>query len=132
MNKHIEKAMQLRNATPMVNNCAQAIMRAYAEDMGISEETAAGIGCNLGGGMKCGGVCGAITGGLLVLGAEGVDSPAAINQFRQAMADKHDGMMNCAELLRANAAKGGDKKSHCDQMIRESIELIDGMVGRNM
>lgn len=29
--------------------------------------------------------------------------------------------------LRANAAKGGDKKTHCDCMIREAIELIDEM-----
>ena len=68
MNKHIEKAMELRNETPMVSNCSQTIMRCYAEDMGISEEMAAGLGCNFGGGMKCGGVCGAITGGLMVLG----------------------------------------------------------------
>ena len=26
MNKHIEKAKELRNATPMVHNCAQTIM----------------------------------------------------------------------------------------------------------
>ena len=26
MNKHIEKAMELRNETPMVNNCAQTFM----------------------------------------------------------------------------------------------------------
>ena len=123
MNKHIEKAMELRNETPMVSNCAQTIMRAYAKDLGISEETAAGIGCNLGG------ICGAITGGLLVLGAEGVQSPMAINEFREAIANKHDGMVNCAELLRVNAARGGDKKTHCDRMICESIELIDEMVG---
>ena len=67
MNKHIEKAMELRNETPMVSNCSQTIMRCYAEDMGISEEMAAGLGCNFGGGMKCGGICGAITGGLMVL-----------------------------------------------------------------
>lgn len=129
MNKHIAKAMELRNETPMVNNCAQTIMRAYAKDLGITEETAVGIGCNLGGGMKCGELCGAITGGLLVLGAEGVQSPMAVHEFREAIANKHDGMVNCAELLRANAARGGDKKTHCDRMICESIELIDEMVG---
>ena len=82
MNKHIEKAMELRNETPMVSNCSQTIMRCYAEDMGISEEMAAGLGCNFGGGMKCGGICGAITGGLMVLGAKGVENPAKVNEFR--------------------------------------------------
>ena len=61
MNKHIEKAMELRNETPMVNNCAQTIMRVYADELGIDENLCAAIGCNFGGGMKCGGTCGAIT-----------------------------------------------------------------------
>ena len=54
MNKHIEKAMELRNETPMVNNCAQTIMRVYADELGIDENLCAAIGCNFGGGMKCG------------------------------------------------------------------------------
>ena len=41
------------------------------------------------------------------------------------IAEKHDGMTDCAELLRANAQKGGAKKPHCDNMIFEAIELID-------
>ena len=128
MNKHIEKALELRNETPMVSNCSQTIMRCYAEDMGISEEMAAGLGCNFGGGMKCGGVCGAITGGLMVLGAKGVENPAKVNEFRRKIAENHDGMVNCVDLLRANAAKGGNKKEHCDKMIQEAITLIDEMV----
>ena len=79
MNKHVDKAMKLRNETPMVNNCAQTVMRTYAEELGMSEELAA----------------------------------------------KHDGMINCADLLRANAKKGGSKKAHCDGLICEAIELID-------
>ena len=35
MNKHIEKAKQLRNATPMVSNCSQTILRVYAEELGL-------------------------------------------------------------------------------------------------
>lgn len=54
MNRHIDKAMQLRNETPMVSNCAQTIMRAYADELGMTEQQAAAIGCNFGGGMKCG------------------------------------------------------------------------------
>ena len=61
MNKHVERAKQLRDTAPQSNNCAQTIMRAYAEEMGLTEEQAAAIGCNFGGGMKCGGTCGAIT-----------------------------------------------------------------------
>ena len=38
MNKHIEKAKELRNATPMVHNCAQTIMEVYADDLGINKD----------------------------------------------------------------------------------------------
>ena len=43
MNTHIEKAMELRSETPMVNNCTQAIMRVYADELGINEDMAAAI-----------------------------------------------------------------------------------------
>ena len=43
MNKHIEKAMELRNETPMVNNCAQTIMRVYADELGIDENLNAAV-----------------------------------------------------------------------------------------
>ncbi len=128
MNKHIDKAMKLRNKTPMVDNCAQTIMRIYAKELGIDEELSASIGCNFGSGMKCGSTCGAITAGLIVLGAKGIDSPAVIDEFRKRIAHNHDGMTNCADLLRANAQKGGAKKEHCDNMIKESIALIDELV----
>ena len=125
MKQHVDKAMKLRNQTPMVNNCAQTIMRAYADELGMTEEQAAALGCNFGGGMKCGGTCGAITSGLMVLGAMGVDSPMAVGEFRRRMAGMHDGLTDCAALLQENASKGGEKKAHCDNMIKESIELID-------
>ena len=54
MNTHIEKAMELRSETPMVNNCTQAIMRVYADELGIDKDMAAAIGSNFGRGMKCG------------------------------------------------------------------------------
>ncbi len=130
MNKHIEKAMDLRNEVPMCNNCAQTIMRVYAEELGLDENTAAALGSNFGGGMKCGSTCGAITAGLMVLGAKGIESPMVLNEFRKRIADNHDGMTDCADLLRANAAKGGEKKPHCDGMIKEAITLIDELADR--
>mgnify|MGYP000964253306 FL=1 len=125
MNQHVDKAMELRNEMPMVNNCAQTIMRVYADELGMNEEQAAAIGCNFGGSMKCGGTCGAITSGLMVLGAMGIDSPKVVGEYRKRMAGMHDGLTDCAALLQENARKGGEKKVHCDNMIKESIELID-------
>ena len=113
MNRHIDKAMQLRNETPMVSNCAQTIMRAYADELGMTEQQA-----------------GAITSALMVLGAKGIDSPAVITEFRKRIAANHDGLTDCVDLLRNNARKGGVKKEHCDNMIKESIELIDEITNK--
>lgn len=128
-NEHIVKAMSLREETP--SNCAQAVLLSYAEELGISKELAANLACNFGGGMKCGGVCGAITGGLMVLGAKGIANPQQINKFRQAIAAKHSGMTDCADLLRASMINGIDRKTHCDGLIRESIEMIDKIADEN-
>ena len=130
MNQHIEKAMELRQEVPMVNNCAETILRTYAAELGLDADTAAALATNFGGGMKCGSTCGAITAGLMILGAKGITSPSVLAEFRKRIADNHEGMTNCVDLLRANAQKGGVKKEHCDGMIREAIELIDELSAR--
>lgn len=125
MSKHTERAKELRSEVPVSSNCAQTVMRVYAMEIGLDEDLAAAIGSNFGGGMRCGATCGAIAAGYMVLGAKGIESPAVLNEFRKCIAKKHDGMTDCADLLRANAAKGGEKKTHCDNMIEEVITLID-------
>ena len=97
MNKHVERAKQLRDTAPQSNNCAQTIMRAYAEEMGLTEEQAAAVGCNFGGGMKCGGTCGATTSALMVLGTKGILSPTRW----------HDGLRRFAQ---GKCAKGRKQK----------------------
>ena len=101
------------------------------DDLGINKELANHLGCNFGGGMKCGSVCGAITSGLMILGARGIDSPAKVNQFIKTISNNHHGLINCADLLKENAKNGGQKKPHCDGMIQEVIELIDQMEKEN-
>ena len=88
MNRHIEKAKELRSPQKCYN-CAETIMMAYADDLGLTESQAECLGCNFGGGMKCGGTCGAITGGLMVLGALGVSSPGAVGAFQRTIRDNH-------------------------------------------
>lgn len=125
MNKHVEKAKQLREAQPMEHNCTQAILCAYAQEIGMNEEMAATLGCHFGRGMRCGETCGVITGGLMVLGALGLSHPETASKFRNAIAKNHDGMTDCVDLLRANADSGISNREHCNQMIYEGIERID-------
>ena len=50
-------------------HCSQAILAAYADKCGLSEDQALKLGGCLGSGMRKGEVCGACTGALMVLGA---------------------------------------------------------------
>ncbi len=125
MNQHIERAKELRSDEFTPNNCGQTIFMTYAKELGLSTEQASAIGCNFGGGMKYGGTCGVITSGLAVLGGLGIQDPKSVQAFRSQIKENHNGMTDCAELLRANVLAGGQKKPHCDGMILEAIELID-------
>ena len=50
-------------------NCTQSILYAFCEELGLPEETALKLSCGFGAGMaRQGEVCGAVTGGILVLG----------------------------------------------------------------
>ena len=50
-------------------NCAQSVLYAYGPDLGLDGETALKVATGLGAGMgRRGEICGALTGGILVLG----------------------------------------------------------------
>jgi C_GCAxxG_C_C family probable redox protein len=50
-------------------NCAQSVFYAFREELGLNEDIILKIACGLGAGMgRKGEVCGAVTGGILVLG----------------------------------------------------------------
>ena len=60
-------------------NCAQAVYAAFADQMGISEKQAALLASAMGGGLcRMRETCGAVTGGIMVLGVlKGYDDPKA-------------------------------------------------------
>ncbi len=49
-------------------HCSQAVLAAYSDECGITEEQALKLGSCFGSGMRKGQVCGACTGALMVLG----------------------------------------------------------------
>jgi len=49
-------------------NCAQAVVRAFSDKIGLSEEQAMKICGTFGGGFRCGDICGTISGAGVVLG----------------------------------------------------------------
>ena len=57
-------------------NCAQSVLLAYCDDVNIDKSTALKISCGFGAGMgRKQEVCGAVTGGIIIIGAKhGKDS----------------------------------------------------------
>ena len=78
---HIENALELRNNPDVHYNCAQAILCAYSDELGLSKKQAFDLGFNFGSGMKNGGTCGTITAALMVLGLKGINDVNILNSF---------------------------------------------------
>ena len=128
MSKYLEKAKELRAIVTPHYNCAQSVVIPFAAEAGLTEEQALGICSNFGGGLKRGAACGAIVGGVVVLGLCGIDDPA---EYYRALRSSHDGMLECAELLRRNQELGGERKAHCDGMVYECVHLVEELLRKN-
>jgi hypothetical protein len=48
-----------------------------------------------------------------------------LNEYHNAIKAKHDDVLDCGDLLRISKEKGIEKKTHCDALIKEVIELVE-------
>ena len=55
----------------------------------------------------------------------GVDDPQASNEIIRKVRENHEGLIECRDLLRVNAERGGEKMPHCNAMIRECVEYVE-------
>ncbi len=124
----MERAREIRTNDTASKNCSQTVLRVYAEELGFDEKLAAGLAAQFGGGMRTGNVCGAVTGALMVLGAAGVENPDAAKELIRRFKEKNGGMLNCKDLLAANAAAGGDKHEHCSGKVYEAVGILDELL----
>ncbi len=119
--KYLARAKELRASTTVRYNCGQSVILSFAGDAGLTEEQAMGICANFGGGLRRASACGAITAGIIVLGMFGIE-PA---EYYQALRANHEGMLDCADLLRRNKELGREKKPHCDGLVFECVSLVE-------
>lgn len=125
MDKYLEKAKALRNDENKHYNCAQAVIVPFCSEDKNKEDIAYSISANFAKGMKRGITCGAITGALMTLGLNGIDSMEAISEFHIAIKEKYDGLINCSDLLKRARENGIERKTHCDQMVYDCVELVE-------
>ena len=63
-----------------------------------------------------------------VLGLFGVDDVPTTKRVVEFVKEKHEGMIYCADLLRVNAERGGERKPHCDALVYEMVEFVEGIL----
>jgi C_GCAxxG_C_C family probable redox protein len=127
-------------------NCAQAILRAYGPEYGLSVLDSLKVSCGFGGGMRRGHVCGAVTGALMVLGLRygpkdvsdksgkyGVYSK--VTEYCRRYEARCDSII-CRELLGCDiSTEDGMKKAEennlfdtvCPKMVRTAAEILEEM-----
>jgi C_GCAxxG_C_C family probable redox protein len=130
----LEKASEMYRAN---YNCVQALMCAYCPVTGMKEEQALKLGASFGGGMgSLGEVCGALTGGFMVVGLmNGYTDPdgkkkQSHNAVIQEMAKKFKekfGSIHCRDLLWRNVDDGSNKKEEkpCLKYVEAGIEITN-------
>ena len=128
MSKYLERAREIRAIVEPHHNCAQSVLMSFTQSLNLDDETAYKIAVAFGGGMKSGITCGVITGGLMVLGLFDVDAPEDTQALVKYFQSRHSDMLNCADLLKANAAAGGTRKPHCDGLVYEMVEYVENIL----
>lgn len=88
---HKEKALEYFGKQ---YHCSQAVLAAFADDIGLTEEQALKLGACFGSGMRKGEVCGACTGALMVLGMLYGQYDKANLESRLTANEVNDKMMN--------------------------------------
>jgi C_GCAxxG_C_C family probable redox protein len=127
-------------------NCAQSVFSAFSEDYNLPRELAFKISSGLGGGVRCGEICGAATGAVLVIGLncghyvpgdleskEHVGSETA--EFMRRFKEKCGGCV-CRELLgidittpenRMKAKEMGLFNTVCRNLVKNAVEILEDM-----
>ena len=121
-------------------NCSQAVFAAFADELGLDEETAKKVALGLGGGVgRMREVCGTVTGASMVLGMKyGPDKASAYAKIQDFCArfKTECGSIVCRELLAGTGATQGGapeartegyyKKRPCVELVKLAVKLIEG------
>ena len=130
-------------------HCSQAVLAAYADECGITEEQALKLGACFGSGMRKGEVCGACTGALMVLGLlygqcrkDDMASRKTANQVNDLMMNRFVevcGSYLCNELLHCDIstaqgiqyAKDNNLFTEfCPKMVANAVDIVEEIISQ--
>ena len=140
-----EKAQQAEKLFREGYNCCQAVIGAFAEELGMQTEDILRLASSFGGGMgRLREVCGAVSGMFMIAGLErGYDDPKAQQEKKEHYArirhladefKKENGSIVCRELLGVDnngnptpEARTASyyKKRPCAELVRQAAEIIE-------
>ena len=122
-------------------NCAQSVLGAYSEDYNLDKDMLYKIAIAFGGGMgHTNGICGALSGGLMVLGLkhnkDEFDKETTYTRTRQLMDEfiRRNGTRDCEKLIGVDLTteegkkkfqEEGIKKNVCEKCIADVIDIIE-------
>lgn len=128
MSIYMDRAKKVRAITERHYNCAQSVLVAFHDVIGLDEEQAYRLGSHFGAGMKMGATCGAITGAMMVLGLAGIDDADTLHSVLRSFRERHGGMLDCRDLLAASAKAGVPRKTHCDGLVFEMVDVTEKLL----
>ena len=128
-------------------NCSQAVLGVFAEELGLDKEVAMKLASAFGGGMRCGNVCGAVTGAMMAFGlkegqaiGEDQETKAKMNAYaveiQRRFKEKHQTIL-CKELLPYDITtpEGMEQikaenlsRTRCDQLIADAVASVEDML----
>ena len=125
-------------------NCAQSVLAVFCEKYDMDRQQALKLACGLGGGVRFGEICGAVSGGVLVVGlkygqfaAEDKESKSEcyakttefVNAFREI-----NGSVVCRQILGYDISKKEEYdiaagknlfKTLCAGMVKSAVSLLE-------
>lgn len=117
----------LKMRTQMGYNCAQAALCALEDMTNLDRETAIAVTEGAGGGMRCGEICGALSGAVLALGlicknrGEPMIRNARVKELTEKLTERfkeREGHLACRDLL----AECGH--ANCNKYIIDAVEIV--------
>lgn len=130
-------------------NCAQSVLSVFSDDFQLNRDKALKLACGFGAGIALrGDMCGAVSGGIMVLGMQyGSDRTSdeastnltysKVNEFIDLFSQKH-GTVECSSLIdNCNlSTPEGQKMFHdsdfknriCSPCVRSAVEIIETLL----
>lgn len=129
-------------------NCSQAVLAAFAADYGLEEQSACRVAAGFGGGVgRTGGICGAVTGAIMVLGlahcsidhTDPIAKAQLYNRIQRFLEEfsRKTGALSCKDLLGCDIGtpEGFDRaraeglfEIQCPEYVREAAEILETML----